>query len=241
MTNDYWSEAAKLRVEQIESGIDKTFHCVFLPLWKNRLAVHNTNCVLEVGAGTGHLAKRIYSQCSELEVIDSSAEMINVSRAVLQETNVKVIKADGKTYRPEANKKYTIIYSHMCFHTTSNLEQLVANIYNLLESNGSLLFSIPHPCFYEDYKRYFADSYDYYEEMFKTVKLNISTDPERFLGEVPFFHRPLEQYTDLLFQSNFCITGLKELSPKKEDISDTYPLWDKPRYLFIECKKLVPT
>jgi ubiquinone/menaquinone biosynthesis C-methylase UbiE len=70
-----WPHAGEVRRRQIESGKDVTFTRIFLPYYRELVAKINPRRALEIGCGTGHLAKSLAEKVPELVAIDPSLGM----------------------------------------------------------------------------------------------------------------------------------------------------------------------
>lgn len=103
---------------------------------------------------------------------------------------------------------------------------------------GHFIFSIPHPCFYNEYKGFFGDEYNYMTPMTKDVSFTITKDSKNTISGVPYHHRPLSEYINKLVESGFAINGFDETYPE-EDIQLKYGAkWESPRYCVFTCRKL---
>ena len=56
-----WCELSTIRKVQIESNKDITFSKVFVPKYLEKLSNYSGKKIIEIGCGTGHLAKELIS------------------------------------------------------------------------------------------------------------------------------------------------------------------------------------
>lgn len=231
-----WSEASEIRRSQIESGLDLTFCEVFRPLFEREMRRLAPRRALEVGAGTGHLAKAVCSLGIEVTAIEPSPGMHAVAATVLVDTPVKLINcASGEL---EKSLKFDVVYTHMVAHTVEDLRGFFSSMAAHLESGGHLLFSVPHPCFYNKYKKFFGEEYRYMEPMKKIISFSITKDPNNKISGVPYHHRPLSFYINELISVGLALDGFEEVYPTPEVEVKYGSVWLEPRYCVFICRRL---
>jgi hypothetical protein len=118
-----------------------------------------------------------------------------------------------------------------------DLPGFLASIARHLNSDGHLLLTIPHPCFFNDYKKIFDGEYSYMVAASAEISFAITKDPSNRISGVPYHHRPLSTYINSLVATGFAIDGFDEIFPAK-DIQALYGnAWESPRYCLFSCKK----
>lgn len=231
-----WCNSAQIRREQIESGADLTFNEVFKPLLVSRIKSLSPGNVLEVGAGTGHISNELFKLGFSVTAIEPSAGMYEVAKDVLSLTDVRLLNCTS--FDLEQNEFYEVAFSHLVAHVVDDLSAFFESIGQHLKSNSHFIFSIPHPCFYNEYKGFFGDEYNYMTPMIKNVSFTITKDSQNKISGVPYHHRPLSVYFNKLVESGFAIDGFDETYPE-DDIQEKYGAkWESPRYCVFTCKKL---
>lgn len=231
-----WCNSALLRRDQIESGADLTFNEVFKPLIVSRIIGLSPHSVLEVGAGTGHISKDLSALGFSVTAIEPSKGMYDVAQEVLSGSNVNLINCTSFELRKES--LYDLSFSHLVAHVVDDLSGFFKSIGVHLVKGGHFIFSIPHPCFYNNYKKFFGDEYNYMVPMTRNVSFTITKDAENTISGVPYHHRPLSEYINRLVESGFAIDGFDETYPDDE-IQEKYGArWEAPRYCVFTCKKL---
>ncbi|ALM52966.1 class I SAM-dependent methyltransferase [Halomonas huangheensis] len=231
-----WCNSAQIRREQIESGTDLTFNEIFKPLIVSRINELRPGRVLEVGAGTGHISIELFKLGYSVTAIEPSLGMYLVAQDVLSSTDVKLVNCTS--FELEQDTFYEVAFSHLVAHVVDDLSAFFRSIGQHLEKNGHFIFSIPHPCFYNDYKRFFGDEYNYMVSMTKNVSFTITKDSQNTISGVPYHHRPLSEYFNKLVDSGFAIDGFDETYPD-EHIQEKYgSKWEAPRYCMFTCKKI---
>lgn len=232
---DRWNAAAKVRRSQIESGLDITFNDVFMPMYINFVKRLGPSDVLEVGAGTGHLSRAVYGYMNNLTSLEPSLGMYEIAEEVLAGTPVKLLNCEVGDLSDHC--KYDLVFSHLVAHCVEDLKSFLLKIENLLKKGGLFLFSIPHPCFYNDYKNFLGDEYCYAYPLSKSVSFFITKDRNREISGVPYHHRPLSFYLNEIISSGLLIRHFDEVFPSKE-IQEKYgEIWLSPRYCTFLCEK----
>jgi 2-polyprenyl-3-methyl-5-hydroxy-6-metoxy-1,4-benzoquinol methylase len=231
-----WCNFARVRRQQIESGADLTFNVVFRPFFLRRVLDLCPTRVLEVGAGTGHISKDIASSGVSVTAIEPSKGMYNVAKDVLSQSDVNLLNCSS--FELPIGDRYEVSISHLVAHVVDDLENFLLSVSSHLHQGGYFIFSIPHPCFYNEYKGFFGGEYNYMVPMNKDVTFTITKDRENAIKGVPYYHRPISNYITTLVSTGFCIVGFDETYPNNE-IQEMYgEKWKTPRYCVFTCKKL---
>ena len=231
-----WCDSAELRRTQIESGLDLTFNEVFKPAFIKRILSLKPAQLLEIGAGTGHLSWELSNIGCKVTAIEPSKGMYVVAADVLSSSNVKLINCTS--FELEKSEAFDVAFSHLVAHVVDDLFEFFTSIATHLDVGGHFIFSLPHPCFYNDYKKFFGSEYNYMELKMKNIFFNITKDKANTISDVPYHHRPLSNYINTLVRTGFAIDGFDEIYPSDE-IQEMYgSRWESPRYCIFTCKKL---
>lgn len=231
-----WCNNAIIRKDQIESGKDLTFNEVFLPIYIKIAKKIDPSHTLEVGAGTGHLAKELFNLGLQTTAIEPSTGMFNVANEVLQNTEVNLLNCNIKSLKN--NNRYCLIISHLVAHVVPELHEFLRDIRPHLSDRGHFVFSIPHPCFYNEYKKIFDENYLYMSEAMKEISFQITMDSLRSISNVPYYHRPISEYINAVIKAGFKINSLNEVYPPQRIQKKYGELWKTPRYCFIDCSRI---
>ena len=160
--------------------------------------------------------------------------MHSVSKDVLSNSNV-VLKNCGSS---DLNQKgaFDLAFSHLVAHVVDDLAGFLQSVSEFLSEEGVFLFSVPHPCFYNDYKKFFGEDYSYMVPRTENVSFTITRDPANAISGIPYHHRPLSVYLNTLIESGFRLTNFDEIFPE-EEIQKLYGTkWDSPRYCLFTCQ-----
>ena len=233
-----WCNIAEIRREQIENDLDLTFSKIFIPYFTKKIYEISPDNVLEIGSGTGHLAKNIKGYTLSYVAIEPSLNMFRISKEVLQDAdNVNILNIGFEYLSHE--KKYQLILCHLCIQTISNMGMFFEKLNNLLGIEGRAIFTLPHPCFYNSYKKFFSDEeYNYNKNLYKEVSFSITNDPEHLISNIPYYHRPISDYINAISSAKLTILSFDEIYPSNEvEVLYNIP-WNVPRYCsFTVCKK----
>lgn len=229
-----WCNSAKIRQQQIESGADLTFNNVFNPLIIKKIQSINPKNILEVGAGTGHLSKSLFDIGLNVTAIEPSLGMYEVAKDILSTTNVRLINCTSSELKND--NLFDLAFSHLVAHVVDDIGMFFESIKQHLTPNGYFIFSIPHPCFYNQYKMFFGDEYNYMKPMMKNVSFTITKDSTNIIDGVPYYHRPLSEYINKLVASGFIIEHFDEIYPSDEIQAMYGTRWEYPRYCTFTCR-----
>jgi len=231
-----WNNSAELRQTQIESGDDITFNEVFKPLFVQKIADLDVCSILEVGAGTGHLSKALAVGGKNIIAIEPSEGMFSVAKDVLGNTGVNLINC--RLENLPVNGGCEVAISHLVAHVVEDVPKFFKHVAEHIETSGHFIFTIPHPCFFNDYKNIFGDEYRYMRPLSKEISFSITKDSANVITGVPYHHRPLSEYINSLVAAGFALDGFEETWPAEEVQVMYGEEWKTPRYCMFVCKKL---
>lgn len=103
------------------------------------IPIHSNMRALEYGAGTGILSFLFKDRFSEITLMDSSMEMVNVAREKIQAasaSNMKALFIDLE--KDNFAGEFDIIYSQMALHHVCNFDPLLGKFHSLLSKGGYL-------------------------------------------------------------------------------------------------------
>jgi len=157
-----------------------------------------------------------------------------VAADVLKGVKVALINSSVEHY--ETQKRFDCVVSHLCVQAVSDLDKFLNGCARLTKTKGRVIFSIPHPCFWNDYQSYFESSeFEYTTERFTNATLTISLDRDSEMPEIPFHHRPLSRYVDAIVKAGLRIHRFDEMFPS-DQVQMLYPTrWTRPRYCVFEA------
>ncbi|CZG31722.1 class I SAM-dependent methyltransferase [Legionella pneumophila serogroup 1] len=223
-----WNKAAKIRKEQIESQKDITFNQIFKPYYVNLINKYKPDSLLEIGCGTGHLSLELSPYVRILHAIEPSIDMFKIARQVLKNSDVLIF---NKTIESYINSEiYDVIISHFCINSIYKIKQFIKSVKKHCKKNTLFIFTIPHPCFWEQYHPEWFSEYFYMNEQNVEVDLEISNDPNNVIKNIPYIHRPLSKYYSILRECGFHVSDFHEIYPSLDILKLYNNKWLNPRY-----------
>lgn len=105
------------------------------------LDLDKNKTVLEIGCGTGRIAKKIVDLCKIYIGIDISQKTINVARNHFKNnTNARFVEGDFLNY--DFTQMYDVICSTLTFMHIQDKEYALTKIFRLLKIGGKLVLSL---------------------------------------------------------------------------------------------------
>lgn len=210
--NNPWDKNAPFRQTELETHGDKTYWEVLVPLFVNEVKKLTINKdVIDVGCGLGFLTKEIAPHVGKIIGIDASAESIKYAQNHFTGKNIRFINNSIVDFQKKNNgSHYDICVANMVFHNIPVLDECLCSIHKLLKKNGILIFSIPHPAFWYNTRKFpKPEPYVYHNEKEYEVPFQIKNFPPHPY-KIAYWHRPLELYTELLKKNKFIILDERE-------------------------------
>lgn len=222
-----WDSMVIQRAYEIEHGIDQTHNNIVIPTICEMVKIFGRNDIIDVGCGLGFVTKKLSLLGYEIAGIDISSESINFASSKFPTINF--INTSIIDYEIEKNTYNTCI-ANMVLHNSPNLIEDLHAIYRLLNKDGYLLFSIPHPAFwYATRSSIKFLEFDYEKEEMVKMPFKIRNG-KAHKSLFTYFHRTLSTYFDSLKTAGFSIEKLIE---PYDETSVT-----KTDLLFLACRKL---
>ncbi|HEY4325163.1 MAG TPA: methyltransferase [Mucilaginibacter sp.] len=186
---------------------------VLHPMIIERVNKLSPKTYLDFGAGDGRMTAKIEEHIP-IDIYDISSQMINSARKVLG-GRLKNVYTDTVNIPTE---HYEVIVCSMvliCINNEHDFIKVLNNIYDSLQSGGTAIFSVTHPCFrqawFSDFYTVYTDGkqFDYFEEG-KPFDVTIH-DPEK-INHVTFedYHWSLSFSINSLIKCGFRIAELVE-------------------------------
>lgn len=239
MENNAWDKNAKLRHQQVVLGKDFSFSeivsPVILSIAKKSILSSKAN-VLDVGCGTGILTYKLSKIVKRITGIDSSRNSIKIaSKEYKEQNNLRFVYGAIENYDEDM---YSMIVSNMAFQSISNISHAIKQISRITLEHGILVFSIPHPCFWEFHRSEIRKSnYRYKTPSQHSLLFTITNDPKPLPSPITYHHRSIEFYGNLLSKHNFYISNIFEPTPNKKHFKEHNISWEYPRYIILKCIK----
>ena len=216
-----------------------------IPIFRKMMPDVKNKSILDLGCGYGENDK-YFKELGASYVLgtDISNHMIDIAN--------KENKIDGVEYKQlpmedinKIDRKFDIVISSLAFHYIENYEKLIEDIYNILESDGVLLFSQEHPLV-------LCINYD---DGIENNKIEINGKKYRLvadynnngLREIPWYNIKVKKYyrnfsviINTLIKKGFIIDEINECEPNEEMVKKNPKFknqYDSPYFLFIKAHK----
>ena len=201
--------------------------------------------ILDLGCGYGENDKYCRDLgAKEILGIDISEHMIKIAEKNNADENIKY-KVMAMEDISKIKEKFDIVISSLAFHYVKDYEKLINDIYNLLNDDGILIFSIDHPLrIASKFETWMKKNYtkingkwfllvsDYNREGIREKEWNGVM--------VKRYHRNFSSLINGLVNSGFKIDKILEPIPDEKAIKiipKYINQYDRPYFLFIRAKK----
>lgn len=197
--------------------------------------------ILDLGCGDGNYGKELLQKGAQsYHGIEGSSNMYQLALKNLPKENVLVEHLDIE-HHDYAEAKYDLILSRLVFHYIEDLERLFKRIHQSLKKDGELIFSIEHPVITSCYKAYNDKSikkrqYWIVDDYFTSGE-RVNTWIEK---EVIKYHKTLEEYFQIIKNTNFELLNLRESKPQKQNFENEEDYKRRmriPLFLILKLKK----
>ncbi len=194
--------------------------------------------ILDAGCGEGSYCRKLSSKGALVTGIDSSKDMIAIAMRKSPGHNVDYEMMDLGQRLNLKDRQFDIVLANMVLMDMPRIAVAISEFTRVLRKDGSLLFSIVHPCFF-DYE-WVSDEKG--RKLYKPISdyLNEKVEELNFWGKTLYYHRPLSAYFTALEHNGFSIISLKEPVPSDE-LLEKHPDWEYHRRIpsFIVAKAIL--
>ena len=195
--------------------------------------------VLDLGCGDGIYGRELLQNGAQFyHGIEGSSNMYQLALHNLPKENTLVEHMDIENH-DYAEAKYDLILSRLVFHYIEDLEGLLKRLYKSLKKGGELIFSIEHPVITSCYEAYHQKGKR--QNWIVDDYFNSGERVNTWIGkDVIKFHKTLEEYFQIIKNTNFELLELREAKPQRQyfDNEDEYKRRMRiPIFLILKLKK----
>ena len=216
-----------------------------IPNFKKLMPDVKDKTILDLGCGYG-IMDEYYSKLGAKEIvgIDISKHMLEIANKDFKLDNITYINMSMEDIS-KIDKKFDIVMSSLAFHYVEDYNKLIKDIYNLLNDEGYLVFSMEHPnttCFIptKNYTKGHTILDDKYYGLFSDYNREGKRTKIWNDRNVTIYHRNIETIINTLIDNGFIIDKILEPKPSKEAIEKNPKYvnqYDRPFFLFVRVKK----
>ncbi len=175
--------------------------------------------VLDAGCGDGFFSNELSLMGANVKACDGAKELVNIAKKDYSSIDFRV--CDLTENLPYKNEEFDIVVSSLTLMDIEYLDKFFEESNRVLKKNGSLIFTIVHPCFFQaDWKKDEQGN-----KLYKKVADYWKLDKEilNFWGETTHYHRPISWYSEKLNEANFAIEKIKENPDNVENFEHIKP------------------
>lgn len=240
-----WDEAAKGWDQEI--ALDGSYRTLLIANALEKIFIDYKNLsILDAGCGNGYFTKWFHDKGASVSGLDGSEEMIKLAKAKYPEINFAV--HDLLKPLPQQTNKYDYVVANMLLMHLSEVTMFFKEMKNVLRNDGILVFSVLHPCFNQPTGRLYKNLWQKITFTKPSLLSNnyYVTNTGRFeshmRSKLTHYHRTLEEYSQQLRNSGYCIKELIEPHQLPESFLQQNPKLEYatrlPRFIFFICKPI---
>ncbi|MDQ5970037.1 MAG: hypothetical protein QG593_554 [Patescibacteria group bacterium] len=186
----------------------------------------NGRKVLDAGCGNGYLSRKLARLGAEMVGVEPSESLYQhcIDREKSEPYGIRYIQQDLSTFNPTGT--FDVVFLINVLMDIPDYESALKNCINALNTKGTLILSILHPCFPG-----FESDWENLGQV--EIKEYFNSEPiKQKYGHL--FNRPLQDYLNLLIENGCMIERIVE--PRIED-GDSRSA-HVPQFLMIKAKKV---
>jgi SAM-dependent methyltransferase len=212
VSSDAWEQNAGWWQDEFTDGADVEYEEQILPMAEEHLA--GATRVLDVGTGEGQLARRAAALGLQVAGIDPTPSQVRVAR---ERGNGPVYARASAERLPFPDASFDAVVACLVFEHLLDPVAPIREVARVLAPGGRFLFFLNHPLLQAPDSGWVDDQIMEPPEQYWRVGpylVEDVRDEEVRPGVVlPFVHRPLSRYVNLLIEHGLTLTRMEEPAP----------------------------
>lgn len=199
-----WAKIPQEVIEKWGDSGDFSRKVLLNPAISQLLGEIKGKIILDAGCGEGYLSRLMAKRGAVVTGIEPADNLINFAqeRERKEKLGIKFLQEDLSSWKPEPDF-FDIIVSNMVFMDIPDYKLAIHNCIVSLKPGGKFIFSISHPCFFEEGSGEWLDKkYVVVKEYFKEFMVKPTYGYS--------FHRPLGTYLNYVIAEGCLIKKIIE-------------------------------
>ena len=243
--NELWEAHAGWWQEGFTDGADPEYEEQILPLAAAELV--GARRVLDVGTGEGQIARLAMAGAAGERVTAIGVDPTAAQLALAGERGGGPAYARaGAADLPFRDRAFDAVVACLVFEHIDDVASAIAEVARVLEPGGRFLFFLNHPLLQTPGSGW-IDDVDLAEQYWRIgpylVEDHTLEEVEKDVW-IPFIHRPLSRYVNLLADNGLLLRRMDEPAPPEGFLEKAGEYRDAatiPRLLFLRTEKVVTT
>lgn len=242
-----WDSLADWYAEMVFLNGEPTNAYIVEPEIRRHFEAFAPRKLLDAACGPAMFSAELAGQGWQVTGVDISSRMIDHARTHANRADhpeIRFLRADVTSRIAElGDGTFDLVLCNLALMSIPNFERAIGEFSRVLRRNGTLIFSICHPCFddpgatWTDANRFNVTGYfDICRVQTRLKNWNTGVIAP---VEWPHFRRPISDYIQALLVSGFTIVSLAEPRPTSEGLElwpDYLSLFDRyPGFLVIRA------
>jgi ubiquinone/menaquinone biosynthesis C-methylase UbiE len=220
---NYWEQYAEIWAAEVRSGKDVFRDLYSTPEFLKFIGDIKGKKVLDVGCGEGYSTRIFAQHGAHVTGVDFSGIMIKLAREQ-EERELLGITYEVASWEqlPFNAASFDVVLSTMALMDGPGYEQAVQEFYRVLRPQGSLFFSVTHPCFLTPHYRRLKDEQgetthyitgEYFNEEPWEFTWNLAKKVDKSDSTVITsinYHRMVSTYINRLVEAGFVLKKISE-------------------------------
>lgn len=228
-----WDALAPVRYHEINSGKDRSYTEVLLPLLEEFCKKASGSTLIDAGCGVGFGSKVAARHFKSVDAIDPSKASVDLAESKNFSPNIRYLNSSAESFSKD-HIGYDALISSMVLMDCPDSKGFLQACHRLVKPGGSMIFTLCHPFFWPRYWGFEKYSwFNYGSEV--AIKSNFRTSSTGLSkSNTIYFHRPISTYISELTDLGVRSLNIREISgiSVKSKVLNRYP-----RYLTIEVMK----